>query len=117
MDNQNKQQYTVPKHHKNVLYAAVGCALLAVVLLVVVLIGMMKHSQNQQTSQVAQVQQSTTTPSPTQENQTAQTAVIPMPINNASDVNKALQQVNNTDPSSVSTSLNQNTSDASQFSQ
>ena len=117
MENQNTQQYIVPKHHKRVLYAAVGCSLLAVVLLVVALIGMAKHPQSQQTSQIAQTQQSTTTPPPAQGNQTARTVVTPMPINNASDVNNALQQVNNTDPSSAETSLNQNTSDASQFSQ
>jgi len=116
MENQNTNQYTISQHHKKVLYTAAGCSLLAAILLVVILIGMAKNPQSQQTAQVTKTQQNVV-PTPTQGNQAEQTAVTPMPINNAQDVNNALQQVNSTDPSSIGTDLNQNTSDASQFSQ
>ncbi len=118
MEDQNTQQLAVPQSHKKFLYAAAGFSLLAVILLAVVLVKILQPA-NQLPTVSKEVQQNPAaqTNGTGQQPLAGQTATTPMPINNKQDVSNALQQIDNANPAAVGTDLNQNTSDASQFSQ
>lgn len=122
MEEQNIQQTavqeTVPQGHKKILYIAVGFSLLAVVLIVVALVKIIQPgSQLPSISQETGQNQGTKTSGTNQEPLAGQTVTAPVPINNSQDVDNALEQIDGMDPSGVETDLNQNTADASQFSQ
>ncbi len=117
MEDQSIQQTTVPQSHKKFLYAAVGFSLLAVLLLAVVLVKIMQPNNQPAVSQGIQQNPAAQTNGTNQQPLAGQTVTTPVPINNIQDVNNALEQIDNTNPAAVETDLNQNTADASQFSQ
>ncbi len=114
---QTAVQETVPQNHKKILYAAVGFSLLAVVLLAVVLVKIIQPGNPPAVSQGTGQNQEAQTNGTDQKPLAGQTATAPVSINNSQDLNNALKQIDSTDLSVVETDLNQNTSDASQFSQ
>lgn len=121
MEDQNIQQpvaqETVPQSHKKFLYAAVGFSLVAVFLLALVLVKIIQTNNQPAVSQVTGQNPAAKTNGASQESLAGQAATTPVPINDNRDIDSALQQIDSMNPSVVETDLNQNTADASQFSQ
>lgn len=103
---------TPPKtDNKLLLYLAGATVVLVLILAAVFLSGFLGNSNKKEN--IVQQSQPTTAPAQLQGEQ----GVSQEPITNQQDVINVLQQVENSNPDTVGTGLDQNTTDASSFSQ
>ncbi len=122
MNEQIKQMNTQPEQHSHkVLYASLGLLVLAVVLLLVVVGGMYyKGKQTLVATTYTQTQKQVIQPGQTTQQtpqQQLQQSLTPVPVTTKKDLTTQQNALDNTDMTAITTGLDQNTADASQFSQ
>ena len=117
MNEQNVQTMQPEQHNHTTLYIAIGLSLVTVTMLIVVLSGMLKGKDSslsnnlpQTTQQIPPEQVSQQTPQ-----QQLQQSVTPAPVATKQDLTTQLNVLDNTDMTAISSGLDQNTADASQF--
>ncbi len=108
------------QHNHKALYTSLGLLLLAVVLLVIV-VGVMYYKGKQAAvAPQRQIQEQATQPVPTVQ-QTPQEqlrqSVTPAPVTTKQDLTTQQNALDNTDMTTITTGLDQNSKDASQFAQ
>ena len=103
---------TPPKTDNKLLLYLAGAAIVLVLILAAVFLPRFLGNSNKKEN-IVQQSQPTTAPAQLQEEQ----RVSQEPITNQQDVVNALQQVENANPDAVGAGLDQNTADASSFSQ